>query len=145
MKKKTIKDILLVSGLLILCGLIMVGVPLGIGVVLDKVDNVKVETVDGKTLINDGDLEAIITEGYYIEKDDSYYIEGILKNNTKKDYEYVNLTFYVYDSDNNILGEAICSLQILQGNASWNFKAEYYEPNRSSEVVSYKLIDVELY
>jgi len=145
MKKKTIKDIFLVIGLLILCGLLTVGLPLGLMFVLDNVTDIKVEMINGKTLINNGDLEAVITKGYYIDEDNRFYIEGILRNNTNDDYEYINLTFYVYDNENNILGEAICSLPILQSNASWKFKAEYYETNRASEVASYKLVDVEFY
>lgn len=145
MNKKRIKDILLIGGLLLICGVVTVGLPLGVFFLIDKIDDVKIEEKSDKIIINNGDLEAVITDGYYVKEDKSYYVEGILKNNTNKDYEYVDLTIYVYDSDNNILGEAVCSLQILQANGSWKFKAEYYEPRRASEVVSYKLINVEFY
>lgn len=145
MNKKRIKDILLIVLLLIVCGIVTVGLPLGAFFLLDKIDDVKIEEKSGKTIINDGDLEAVITDGYYVEEDKSYYVEGILKNNTNKDYEYIQLTFYVYDSENNILGEVVCNLQILEGNGSWRFKAEYCEPRRASEVANYKIINVEFY
>lgn len=145
MKNKRIKDILLAIFLVFICGIIFIGLPIGAIYVIEKMEEVKVEYVDDLIVINNGDLEATITNGYYLEEKGYYYVEGILKNNTKEEHRGVYLNFYVYDKDNNILGEATSYLEILQGNSSWKFKAEYDDKSRASEVASYKLISVEFY
>ncbi len=53
----------------------------------------------------------------------SYYITGIIVNNTNKDKSYVQVTFNLYDEDGNQVGTAIDSINNLKANGSWKFKA----------------------
>lgn len=54
-----------------------------------------------------------------------YYIEGIVTNNTDKDYSYVQITFTCYDKDGNNLGTAMDNTNNLLGNQTWKYKAAY--------------------
>ncbi len=54
-----------------------------------------------------------------------YYIEGLVKNNTDKDYSYVQIEFVCYDKDGNNLGTAIDNTNNLLGSQTWKFKAMF--------------------
>lgn len=53
----------------------------------------------------------------------AYYIEGNVKNNTSKEYDYLQISFVCYDSNGNNLGTAIDNTNNLLGNETWKFKA----------------------
>ena len=52
-----------------------------------------------------------------------YYIEGIVENQNKKDYSYVQIEFVCYDKDGNNMGGAFANTNNLRGNETWKFKA----------------------
>lgn len=51
------------------------------------------------------------------------YIEGKIKNNTEKEYSYVQVTFKTYDKDGNNLGSCLDNSSALDANGVWKFKA----------------------
>ena len=55
--------------------------------------------------------------------DDSYYIEGVIKSNTLKEFNVVSVEFYCYDKNNNIIGIASDQVTHLEPEGTWNFKA----------------------
>lgn len=61
------------------------------------------------------------------------YIHGILKNNTDKEYGYIQVSFSCYDKDNNLLGTALANVNKLQPNGSWKFKAIYLGSDKPKE------------
>lgn|SRR5574344_317040 len=52
-----------------------------------------------------------------------YYIEGTVKNNTDKDYSYVQIEFVCYDKSGNNLGTAIDNTNNLLKQETWKYKA----------------------
>ncbi|MCI6265817.1 MAG: FxLYD domain-containing protein [Erysipelotrichaceae bacterium] len=64
-----------------------------------------------------------ITSEYADDYSFAHYIEGIVTNNTDKDYSYVQIEFICYDKDGTNLGTAIDNTNNLLGNQTWKFKA----------------------
>lgn len=48
---------------------------------------------------------------------------GILKNNSGKDLNYVQITFAVKDADSNKLGAAMANVNNLKAGDTWKFEA----------------------
>ena len=71
----------------------------------------------------------------------SYTIEGTIKNNTDKQYSYVQVTFNLYDSDGAQIGTALANINNLEANGIWKFKAIGSLGNGKS-VASYKLMEI---
>lgn len=71
----------------------------------------------------------------------SYTIEGSIKNNTNKQYSYVQVTFNLYDADGAQIGSALANINNLEANGLWKFKALGSLGNGKS-VASYKLMEI---
>lgn len=71
----------------------------------------------------------------------SYTIEGTIKNNTNKQYSYVQVTFNLYDSDGAQIGTALANINNLEANGLWKFKASGSFGNGKT-VASYKLMEI---
>lgn len=130
--------------LIVLAVIIMYILPIGLGIWTVMSESFHYEEKNNEILINKGNLVINNVIFYYDSEADTYYIEGLLKNNKDKKYEYLNIVFYVYDGNNNILGEATASLSSLEENGTWKFKAKY-EENDASNVSSYKFSSIEFF
>lgn len=53
----------------------------------------------------------------------SYYLEGIVTNNSDKEYSYAQIEFICYDKDGNNIGTAMANTNNLLGNQTWKYKA----------------------
>lgn len=73
----------------------------------------------------------------------SYNIEGSVKNNTDKNYTYVSITFNLYDADGAQIGTAFDSINNLEANGTWKFKAT--RVSDADKVASYKLVEIKGY
>jgi len=51
------------------------------------------------------------------------YIEGKVKNNTKRNYNYVQISFGIYDEQGNKAGTAFANVSNLGAGETWKFKA----------------------
>ncbi len=71
----------------------------------------------------------------------SYTIEGSIKNNTDKQYSYVQVTFNLYDSDGAQIGTALANINNLEANGLWKFKA-IGSLGDGKSVASYKLMEI---
>ncbi len=71
----------------------------------------------------------------------SYTIEGSIKNNTNKQYSYVQVTFNLYDTDGAQIGTALANINNLEANGLWKFKAIGSLGNGKS-VATYKLMEI---
>ena len=68
----------------------------------------------------------------------AYYVTGSIKNNTDRQYSYVQVTFNLYDEDGAQIGTAMANVNNLEANGIWKFKAL----GITEEVASYKLMEI---
>ena len=95
----------------------------------------------GTTTVKKEDLE--LEEGHTGAPDEygfAYYIEGYIKNNTDKDYSYVQVEFTTYDSEGNTLGTCLDNNSGLEAQGRWKFKAMCIE--EVDKIASYKLKEI---
>lgn len=71
----------------------------------------------------------------------SYTVEGSIKNNTNKQYSYVQVTFNLYDADGAQIGSALANINNLEANGLWKFKA-IGSFGEGETVASYKLMEI---
>lgn len=64
---------------------------------------------------------SIYVEGYKGNKEEAYYING--KIVSEKDYNFVLITFDLYDKEDNLLGIAQAGLSNIKKGESYDFKA----------------------
>ena len=100
---------------------------------IDKDGNIVIEK--NKFLINKE------VNSFYDDDTNSFYVNGIFKNNSEKTYYNISLTYTIYDLDGNVLGNAYANLDRINPGETWKFKATYFDVD-STDAVSYKLIDV---
>lgn len=60
------------------------------------------------------------------------YIVGTVKNNSKKQYSYVQIEINLYDKSGNQVGSTFDNLNNLEPGATWRFKAIILEDNAAS-------------
>jgi len=88
---------------------------------------------DGSINIDKGKLTIQAnTKGYYNQEKGAYYIEGKVTNNTDKDYNGIDIRYYLYNEDGEILGDASTYIQKLDAKKTWNFKVIYEEVDAES-------------
>lgn len=63
-----------------------------------------------------------VSNSYADEYGISYYIEGKVKNNSNKDYSYVEIEFVCYDAEGNNLGTVVDNTNNLMAYETWKFK-----------------------
>lgn len=68
----------------------------------------------------------------------AYYVNGTIKNNTDKQYSYVQVTFNLYDASGAQIGTAMSNINNLEGNGTWKFKAI----GGTENAASYKLAEI---
>lgn len=82
-------------------------------------------------------------KGYKGNYDIGYYIEGYVKNNTSKEYSYVQITFNLYDKDGTLIGTAMDNVNNLEANGKWKFKAaSLTTSDETTQIASYKLKEI---
>ena len=74
------------------------------------------------------------------EYDMFYTIDGYVKNNSDKDYEYVSIEFTAYDSEGNTLGSCVDYTSSLEADGRWQFSASC--DGEASSIASYKLKEI---
>lgn len=72
-------------------------------------------------------------------ENDSYwtYITGTIKNNTNKEYSYVQVEINLYDESGNLINSTLDNINNLEANGTWKFKAM-----ATSEFSTYKIKDI---
>ena len=66
-------------------------------------------------------LELLEFEGYI--EDFGGRVEGKIRNNTEKAYRYAQVTFNLYNSDDEQVGTAMANINGLEPGGTWKFKA----------------------
>lgn len=80
--------------------------------------------------------------GYY--NNNLYCIDGYIQNNTNNNYNSIEISFDLYDKNNNALGIAIGTIDILTANNKEKFNLKRIMSNEQ-EVTTYKLKDIKGY
>ena len=65
------------------------------------------------------------------------YVVGTVKNNTNKNYSYVQIEISLYDAEGNLIGSALDNINNFEPNGTWKFKAMATE-----DFSTYKIKDV---
>lgn len=76
--------------------------------------------------------------GAYDDAGFAFYIEGTIKNNTNKNYSYVQVTFNTYDKDGAQLGTAFDNINNLEPNGVWKYNAIA----TADDIASYKFVEI---
>ena len=100
------------------------------------------EEKTGKTGTNE---KFTLLEGYngYVDSEYSYKITGSIKNNKNKEYSYVQVEFYTYDSEGNLLDTCLANNSGLEASGTWKFEAScFFSNGNASDVASYKLKEI---
>ena len=85
----------------------------------------------------------VLEEGHHGAPDEygvAYYIEGYVKNNTDKDYSYVQIEFTAYDAEGNTIDSCIDNNSGLEANGRWKFKAMCLTD--AEKIASYKFKEI---
>jgi hypothetical protein len=83
------------------------------------------------------DLELL--EGTETTKDEfTKYIEGKIRNNTKHEYSYVQVTFNLYDDEGALVDSTLANVNNLEPGGIWKFKAIIM----NEDATSFKLSDI---
>lgn len=77
------------------------------------------------------------TKGY--NEENAFYIIGSIRNNTDKQYSYVQVTFNLYNEEGVQVGAAMDNINNLEANGTWKFKAIGIP---SEKVSTYKLTGI---
>ena len=92
----------------------------------------------------DSEVEIVVPEEEYEE--DFVFIEGptcipgefssnivgVVKNNTDKDYSYLQISFTLYDIDGNVVGTAFANVNNIKAGGTWRFEAMFFEDNAAT-------------
>ena len=92
----------------------------------------------------DSEVEIVVPEQEYEE--DFVFIEGpqcipgefssnivgVVKNNTDKDYSYLQISFTLYDIDGNVVGSAFANVNNIKAGGTWRFEAMFFEDNAAT-------------
>ena len=65
------------------------------------------------------------------------YVTGTIKNNTNKEYTYVQVEINLYDESGNLINSTLDNINNLEANGTWKFKAM-----ATSEFSTYKIKEV---
>lgn len=102
------------------------------------------EVKDNIIEISKGKLIIENVDSFYDEEDKTYYVTGYLKNTTEKEYEFIDISYRLYDKDGNILGEATTYLDNLSSKKTWKFKAIYSDID-AKEVDKFEFLGIDYY
>lgn len=76
---------------------------------------------------------AMLEEPKIVEEGDEYfkmkYIVGTLQNKSSKKTDLIMLTFNLYDKDGNVVGSAFDTINSIDVDKPWKFKAAILEDN----------------
>ena len=74
-----------------------------------------------KNLILSEELTTYLDDESY-----TYIVSGYVTNKSKRPYYDVEIEYYLYDKNGNIIGEATDYVEKIKEGKSWKFSAEYY-------------------
>jgi len=97
-------------------------------------ESAKKHTITSKPL--KPDLEVI--QHKTISDEFCQYVTGMVKNNTKKTYSYVQVEINLFDQYDNLVGSTLDNVNNLEPGQTWSFKAVIIK----DDVVAYKIAGI---
>lgn len=70
-----------------------------------------------------------------MNKDSIRYVVGKVKNNSDKQYTYVQVEINLYDSNDNQIGSTLANVNNLEPGGTWKFEAPIFE----EKAIKYKI------
>lgn len=64
--------------------------------------------------------------------DFSNNIIGVVQNNSGKDYDYLQITFTIYDAQGNVIDSAFANVNNVKAGGTWRFEAMFFEEEAAS-------------
>lgn len=64
--------------------------------------------------------------------DFSNNITGVVQNNSGKDYDYLQITFTIYDEQGNVIDSAFANVNNVKAGGTWRFEAMFFEEGAAS-------------
>ena len=64
--------------------------------------------------------------------DFSNNIIGVIQNNSGKDYDYLQITFTIYDAQGNVIDSAFANVNNVKAGGTWRFEAMFFEEEAAS-------------
>lgn len=78
-----------------------------------------------------------------VDDEYSYKISGTIKNNKDEEYSYVQIEFYAYDKDGNLIDTCLDNNNGLEANGTWKFSATcFLTDGNAKDIASYKLKEI---
>ena len=68
-----------------------------------------------------------INSSYYDIDNKQYVIEGVIKNKTDKDYNDLEIEYYLYDQDGAVITTSKAYIENIKPNEKWHFRAKTEE------------------
>lgn len=103
------------------------------------------ESSDSESQTGETIEDITLLDGYSGSSDSSYSytITGTLQNNTSKDYSYISVEFYAYDSEGNLIDTCLDNNSGMEANGTWKFSATcFISDGNASQITSYKLKEI---
>ena len=82
------------------------------------------------------DLELL--ESKKMNKDSLRYVVGKIKNNSNKQYSYVQVEINLYDNNDNQVGSTLANVNNLEPGGTWKFEALIFE----EKATKYKIKEI---
>ena len=79
---------------------------------------------------------------FYNDETKTYVVSGYITNTSDEDFYDIDISYYLYDEDNNIIGYANDYIYELEDGRTWKFSAQYSEED-AKDVVRYELMDID--
>lgn len=100
----------------------------------------EVEIVVPETTVTpESEADFIFIEGpVAVPGDFSNQIVGVVKNNTNKDYDYLQISFTLYDEMGNVVDTAFANINNIKSGGTWRFEAMYFD----NTVTSWELDEI---
>ena len=67
-----------------------------------------------------------------IKGDFSNNIVGVVRNNTDKTYDYLQISFTIYDEHGNVIDSAFANVNNVKPGSTWRFEAMFFNNNAAS-------------
>lgn len=108
-------------------------------VIPDEPDS-EVEIIEPETTVTpESEADFIFIEGpVAVPGDFSNQIVGVVKNNTNKDYDYLQISFTLYDEMGNVVDTAFANINNIKSGGTWKFEAMYFD----NTVTSWELDEI---
>ena len=100
----------------------------------------EVEIIEPETTVTpESEADFIFIEGpVAVPGDFSNQIVGVVKNNTNKDYDYLQISFTLYDEMGNVVDTAFANINNIKSGGTWRFEAMYFD----NTVTSWELDEI---